>query len=185
MAKKGTAYYRKALAFTNKKFDLDKMSVIESGNSIEDVIEYVRTEMYQVIFKEELAKKKTIVLDDDDIMIDDEDNDELENNYLDSLKKNKENLSSNATSKSSEPSDAPSTRPTVQKQSLEQKSPYDNENPDKKIENSHSINNTADQNNKQKNWFQKYPPQIIGFFLLGSLLLLMDHLLKKIIGYLY
>ena len=52
MAKKGTAYYRKALALTHKKFDLDKMSVIESGNSIEDVIEYVCTEMYQVIFKE-------------------------------------------------------------------------------------------------------------------------------------
>ena len=164
MAKKGTAYYRKALAFTHKKFDLDKMSVIESGNSIEDVIEYVRTEMYQVIFKEELAKKKTIVLDDDDIMIDDEDNDELENNYLDSLKKNKENLSSNATSKSSEPSDAPSTRPTVQKQSLEQKSPSDNENPDKKIENSHSINNTADQNNKQKKLVPKVSPPDNWFF---------------------
>ena len=164
MAKKGTAYYRKALAFTHKKFDLDKMSVIESGNSIEDVIEYVRTEMYQVIFKEELAKKKTIVLDDDDIMIDDEDNDELENNYLDSLKKNKENLSSNATSKSSEPSDAPSTRPTVQKQCLEQKSPYDNENPDKKIENSHSINNTADQNTKQKKLVPKVSPPDNWFF---------------------
>ena len=164
MAKKGTAYYRKALAFTHKKFDLDKMSVIESGNSIEDVIEYVRTEMYQVIFKEELAKKKTIVLDDDDIMIDDEDNDELENNYLDSLKKNKENLSSNATSKSSEPSDAPSTRPTVQKQSLEQKSAYDNENPDKKIENSNSINNTADQNTKQKKLVPKVSPPDNWFF---------------------
>ena len=41
MAKKGTANYRKALSFAVKKFDLDKMEVLESGNSVEDVIEYV------------------------------------------------------------------------------------------------------------------------------------------------
>ena len=48
IAKKGTANYRKALSFAVKKFDLEKMEVYESGNTIDDVLEFVRTEMYQI-----------------------------------------------------------------------------------------------------------------------------------------
>ena len=53
MAKRGTANYRKALSFATKKFDLDSMIVKESGNTIDDVIEYVRVEMYQQHLKQE------------------------------------------------------------------------------------------------------------------------------------
>ena len=66
MAKKGTANYRKALSFAVKKFDLDKMEVLESGNSVEDVIEYVRCEMYKHLTKQvDNVKKKTITLECD------------------------------------------------------------------------------------------------------------------------
>ena len=41
MAKKSTANNRKALSFAVKKFDLDKMEVLESGNTKDAVIEYV------------------------------------------------------------------------------------------------------------------------------------------------
>ena len=79
MAKKGTANYRKALSYAVKKFDLDKMDVIESGNSIDDVIEYVRCEMYQHFVKQEAIKKKTIILDGNDEL---DDNKDLEDEYL-------------------------------------------------------------------------------------------------------
>ena len=57
MGKRGLANYRKALSFASKKFDLEYLTVLESGNSIEDVIEYVRVEMYQIHLKEETIKK--------------------------------------------------------------------------------------------------------------------------------
>ena len=106
MAKKGTAYYRKALSFTSKKFDIDKMAVIDSGNSMQDVIEYVRVEMYQIILKEEASKRKTIVLDKSD----DDDDEDLEDNYLESLKENKtnsENQRKTMQSPSTQPSNVP------------------------------------------------------------------------------
>ena len=92
MAKKGTANYRKALSFAVKKFDLEKMDVIESGNSIDDVIEYVRCEMYKLLTKDDVIKKKTIVLDGDDELDDSKD---LEDEYLSEIK----NTSSNESSK--------------------------------------------------------------------------------------
>ena len=41
MAKCGTSFYRKALAFASRKFDLESMTCKESGSTIHDVIEYV------------------------------------------------------------------------------------------------------------------------------------------------
>jgi hypothetical protein len=46
MAKRGMKDYRKALAFTKKKWDLKTNSPIESGTTVDDVIEYVRRSMY-------------------------------------------------------------------------------------------------------------------------------------------
>jgi hypothetical protein len=46
MAKRGMQDYRKALAFTKKKWDLKTNTPIESGTTVEDVIEYVRRRMY-------------------------------------------------------------------------------------------------------------------------------------------
>ena len=85
MAKRGTANYRKALSFTSKKFDLDTMSVKESGNTIDDVIEFVRVEMYHLQLKDDNIKKKTVVIDgDEDDTLDD--NKDLEDEYLSSIK---------------------------------------------------------------------------------------------------
>ena len=85
MAKRGTANYRKALSFTSKKFDLDTMSVKESGNTIDDVIEFVRVEMYHLQLKDDNLKKKTVVIDgDEDDTLDD--NKDLEDEYLSSIK---------------------------------------------------------------------------------------------------
>ena len=83
LGKKGIANYRKALSFASKKFDLDSMTVKESGNSIDDVIEFVRVKMYQEANKE--TSRNTIILDDDDI----EDAKDLEEEYLDDLKEKK------------------------------------------------------------------------------------------------
>ena len=85
MAKRGTANYRKALSFATKKFDLDSMIVKESGSTIDDVIEYVRVEMYQQHIKQDNIKKKTVVIDgDEDDTLDD--NKDLEDEYLSSIK---------------------------------------------------------------------------------------------------
>ena len=165
MAKKGTAYYRKALSFASKKFDLEKMAVIESGNSIEDVIEYVRIEMYQIILKEELAKRKTIVLDDDDVINDDDDNEELEDNYLESLK-NKDNSSTNENSKTSAPSYTPKDNPTSDDQE-DEKNCLNDENHNKNKTDKTILNNstTAIPSNKlKKTKVQKVTPPENWFF---------------------
>ena len=96
LAKKGTANYRKALSFAVKKFDLETMHVKESGNTIDDVIEYIRIEMYQIHLKDEARKKKTIVIDGVDDL---DDNQDLEDDYLSSKK---DNNASNEKKKSTE-----------------------------------------------------------------------------------
>ena len=48
LAKKGTAYYRKALALVSKKFDLETMECKESGQSVDDVVNYILLEMYKL-----------------------------------------------------------------------------------------------------------------------------------------
>ena len=46
MAKKGLREYRKALAFANMKWNMIKNEPKESGTTVEDVIEFVRCQMY-------------------------------------------------------------------------------------------------------------------------------------------
>ena len=98
LAKKGTANYRKALSFASKKLDLETMSVKESGNTLDDVIEYVRVEMYQLHLKDEAIKNKTIVLDDNE----DDDNMNIEDEYLCSLKSNSNDKASTSSSSDKE-----------------------------------------------------------------------------------
>ena len=87
LGKKGVANYKKALSFVVKKYDVENMKVLESGNSVEDVIEYVRVEMYQLHLKQEAVRKKTIVIDGDDL----EDSSDLEDDYLSSINNSKMN----------------------------------------------------------------------------------------------
>jgi hypothetical protein len=46
MVKRGMQDYRKAIAFTKDKWDLKKNSPIESGTTVDDIIEYVHRKMY-------------------------------------------------------------------------------------------------------------------------------------------
>ena len=46
MAKRGLKDYRKALAYATDKWDIKKCEPIESGTTVDDVIEYVRRRMY-------------------------------------------------------------------------------------------------------------------------------------------
>ena len=72
MAKKGMSDYRKAMAYTKDKWDIKKNCPIESGTTVEDVIDYVRRRMYLSNF---------VVIDDDNDDVNDgrnEVNDEVE-----------------------------------------------------------------------------------------------------------
>ena len=46
MAKKGVRYYKKAMAYTAKKWDLSTNEPLDSGDTKDDVIEFVRRSMY-------------------------------------------------------------------------------------------------------------------------------------------
>ena len=98
MAKRGLRDYRKALSFTTDKWDLKKKQPIESGTTVEDVIEYVRRQMY-------LSENKSITIDDEE---EDEKNDMLEwelmKNLLDKGKQGKDNEESSSSAK--EPTNA-------------------------------------------------------------------------------
>lgn len=160
-AKKGTAYYRKALSFACKKFDLDKMTVIESGNTIQDVIEYVRVEMYQIVCKEEISRKKSIVIEDDIEIVNDVD-DELEDNYLESLKTSKENEKEGATtttSSSTSSSNVSSKHDASTKTNLDLTNDKSNTN-DKHETSKQNKTNT----NKDKNIQEKLSPPEDWFF---------------------
>jgi len=49
LAKKGVTFYRKALSYAVKKWDLKKNEPTESGTSVADIIEFVRRQMYKDI----------------------------------------------------------------------------------------------------------------------------------------
>lgn len=51
IAKKGVQNYRKALAFASKKWDLKSNTPLESGYTKEDLIDFVRLKMYEVLIK--------------------------------------------------------------------------------------------------------------------------------------
>ena len=53
LAKKGVRCYKKALAFCLHKWDSEKMIPRHSGDSVDDVINYVRRNMYQILVKKE------------------------------------------------------------------------------------------------------------------------------------
>ena len=55
MAKKGVKNYKKALSFCVKKWDLKTNSPIESGTTIDDVVEYVRRKMYIHLVKKNIT----------------------------------------------------------------------------------------------------------------------------------
>ena len=80
MAKRGLKDYRKALAFTTDKWNIKKNEPIESGTTVDDVIEYVRRRMYLSIH--------VVTIDDDDD-IEDADNDEVENEMMREMNKKK------------------------------------------------------------------------------------------------
>ena len=78
------------------------MIVKESGNTIEDVIVFVRVEMYKLHLKDNSTKKKPVIIDSE---CDDEFEDcvDVEDEYISSLKKencNTVDLNSNTQKKS-------------------------------------------------------------------------------------
>jgi hypothetical protein len=95
MAKRGLRDYRKALSFTTDKWDLKKKQPIESGTTVEDIIEYVRRKMY-------LSDNKVITINDDE---EDEKNDMLEwelmKKLLNKEKEGKDNDESSLSAKDS------------------------------------------------------------------------------------
>ena len=74
MAKRGLRDYRKAMAFTTDKWNIKTNEPIESGTTVDDVIEYVRRRMY---------------LSSNIISIDDEDDNEAESEIMIELNKKK------------------------------------------------------------------------------------------------
>ena len=54
-AKNAMANYRKALAYSKHVWNMDTMEKKDSGNTLDDILLYVRTKMYE----EEMRKKKT------------------------------------------------------------------------------------------------------------------------------
>ena len=62
-SKKDLKFYRKAMSFLKEKWDLKTRSPKESGNTPEDVLEYVCVSMYAIEMK---SKQSVTILNDDD-----------------------------------------------------------------------------------------------------------------------
>ena len=73
LAKKGTGNYCKALAYASKKIDLDTLQCKESGTTVDDVIDYVRTEMCKELMKPKETNENSI---DDEIVINENEEEE-------------------------------------------------------------------------------------------------------------
>lgn len=79
MAKKGVRYYKKAMAYTAKKWDLSTNEPLDSGDTKDDVIEFVRRSMY-------LELHATDALDDSSVEGEDDDSDDGKMNKSDKVK---------------------------------------------------------------------------------------------------
>ena len=66
MAIRGARAYKKALLFSSHKWDGRTMAQKKSGETIDDVVEYVRRQMYLDKVKEKIASKDTSDDDSDD-----------------------------------------------------------------------------------------------------------------------
>ena len=66
MAIRGAREYKKALAFANHRWDSSTLQPKKSGDTIDDVVEYVRMKMYAVKMKEKLKIKDGSDEDSDD-----------------------------------------------------------------------------------------------------------------------
>jgi len=49
MAREGLKYYRKAMSFYIKEWNMKTNQPVESGSSVDDVVDYVRHKMYEVL----------------------------------------------------------------------------------------------------------------------------------------
>ena len=66
------------MAFASQKFDLETMQCKESGSNIDDVVKYVRQDMYKLLKQE---KKTSEEEDDDDEVISEADTEEQDAAY--------------------------------------------------------------------------------------------------------
>ena len=66
MARRGVKSYKKALSFCSHKWDLKKGAPIESGDSIDDIVEYVREKMYELSIKEKGGDDNSVSSEDND-----------------------------------------------------------------------------------------------------------------------
>ena len=170
MAKKGTANYHKALSFTTKKIDLETMSAKESGNTIEDAIEFVRVEMCKLHLKDNNAKKKPVIIDaecDDEF----EDCIDVEDEYISSLKKENSNaVDLHSDTPKSLDNSSPNTSSTIA-------SPEKHTIHSVTQSSSQPKSHSSDKNDQEMITEVIPPPQC--FFCLGFHSSNMDHLLKK------
>ena len=92
MAKQGTKFYRKALAYASRKYDLDTMQCKESGHTIDDVIQYVIVQMYKdTQSKNNIDANEVIDIDQNEIV---EDETELEEEVIISTENDSTTVSS-------------------------------------------------------------------------------------------
>ena len=70
MAKKGLKMYKKALGYAAKKWNIEKCEPIESGTTADDVIEYVRQQMYSELHYSESAEDSSVEGSDDESDVD-------------------------------------------------------------------------------------------------------------------
>ena len=66
MARNGVKHYKKALSYCAHKWDLKKGVPIESGTTIEDIIEYVKRRMYINMMKQKSVEDLSVSSSDDD-----------------------------------------------------------------------------------------------------------------------
>ena len=121
LAKKGTGYYRKALAFASRKYDIESMTCKESGSNEDDVIQYVRLMMY----KDELKNKKQGDKDPTCEDSPDEKDCEKEEEYVDNNNSSDDNSSSNEDDDSNQDDDSDEANKTIEKTDTEIKVPED------------------------------------------------------------
>ena len=66
MSRRGVKSYKKALSFYAHTWDLKKGTPIDSGDSIDDIVEYIRVNMYQINRKEKGGDDDSVSSEEND-----------------------------------------------------------------------------------------------------------------------
>ena len=102
MAKKGVKNYRQALSFCVKKWDAKTNTPIESGSTQDDVIEYVRCQMYEHLVKNKNLNEDVDSNSEGEENIDESDNENEKNSAVEKVNRNAEIFDSDDSDKDSD-----------------------------------------------------------------------------------